>query len=221
MDMPFRKLNQFIRSKKVTIDGNDMKIVSENIRTGELASFYRLKYEDMGTEDRLKDMNQTIAEDWKNPTKVTNLVFTNLENLSDTVYYRFDIEATDALQDVADMKIFKLPWADGLGSTSAVALEERKYPFEFWDYLYSDGEYESLTILLPEGKQWFETPKNVHLECAVASYDILFDTSKEGEVTISRTFKKKKDVVLSEEYTDFKKFIYAVSNNDSKQYVIK
>ncbi|MDR2057237.1 MAG: DUF3857 domain-containing protein [Dysgonamonadaceae bacterium] len=220
MDMPLWKLNEIIRNKTITLNGNNMQIKSGNIRTGELAAYYRYRYENMGEEERLKDMQQLVASDWKNPVKVSNLVFTNLDNLSDSISYHFDYEVTGALQDVADMKIFKLPWSDNIESASVVALDERKYPFELWQYVFS-SEYEQITLFLPAGKQFAEIPTNIHLECAAASYELKYTLDAKGSLIATRTFKKKKEIVLPEEYAEFKDFINAASSSDGKQYAIK
>lgn len=221
MDMPFRMKNEIKRDTKINISNNDMNITFNSTRTGQLASFYRQKYTDMGSEDKLKDMNRIVASDWNVPVKVTNLSFTNLDNLADSVYYSFDLEAKNSLQEVAGMKIFKLPWSDAVKTLSMFALETRKYPFEFWGYLYCDRESENVNITLAQGKQFVEIPKNVKLECSVATYELIFDVKKTGEINAKRIFTKKKDVVNPEEYPAFREFMNSVSENDNKQYAIK
>ncbi len=221
MDMPLRKTNEIIRNKNITIDGNNMELICKNISTGELASYYRSKFEDMGAEDRLKELNMTVSSQWNNPVKVSQLEFFNLNDLSDSVYCNYKNNATDALQDVAGMKLFKLPWTDAVTSLSIVAQDDRKYPFEFWEYVYADKESEHITLTLPEKKQFIETPENVKLECSVASYQLIFDTKTKNKITVTRTFKKKKDVLFPAEYEEFKNFISAVNQHDNKQYIIK
>ena len=125
------------------------------------------------------------------------------------------------MQDVAGMKIFKLPWTDALNSLSFVTLEERKYPLEFWSYIYIDSAVEELGIVLPPNRQFVEIPRNVKLECSVASYELTFDIKPGKEIKAKRVFIKKKDIVSPEEYKDFRDFINAVGENDAKQYAIK
>jgi hypothetical protein len=221
MDMDFRRPNAIIRYKQLSLSGNDVKITARNIRTGELAAYYKYKYENMGADERQKDMHRMIASDWKNAVKLTDLEFTNLDNLRDSVAYNFQFEAVSAVQDVADMKIFRLPWSDAIGSVSMVALDERTFPFEFWRYLYSDSEYERITLLLPTGKSLIETPQDIREECAAATYSLTFRKVGSSVVEITRQFKKRKDVVTPDEYADFKRFITAVSASDEKQYAVK
>ncbi|MCL1941947.1 MAG: DUF3857 domain-containing protein [Candidatus Azobacteroides sp.] len=221
MDMPFRTKNEIKRKAAITINDNDMSVAFSSVRYGQLASFYRQAYADKGTDDRFKYLNQSIASSWNVPVKVSGVVFDGLDNLCDSVSAFYKLEAKGVLQNVAGMKIFKLPWSDAVTSLSFVSLEERKYPLEYWAYLYSDSEEDQISIILPQDKQFVEIPKNVKLECPVASYELSFEVKSGKEITVKRTMTKKKDVVLPDEYKAFRDFMHAVSENDGKQYAIK
>ncbi len=220
MDMPFRMKNSIKRQAKASIANNDMNVAYSSIRWGQLASFYRQLYTDMGTEERLKDLNQSIAGEWNTPVKASNLSYTNLENLADSVTSRYDLEMKNALQDVARMKIFRLPWSDAVKSLEITALETRKFPLEFWASLFSDSESEEIELQLPQGKKLVEVPKNIKLECSAAVYELTYNVTKSGVINVKRYFAKKKDVVPTEEYNEFRTFMNAVSENDNKQYAI-
>lgn len=221
MDMPFRLKNEIKRRAKVAVSGNDMNIALTSVRFGQLASYYRQYYNDMGTEDRLKNMNRSVASDWTVPVTVSNLSFSNLDNLKDSVVYNYTVDVKNGIQDVAGMKIFKFPWTDAITSLSFVSLDTRKYPLEFWTYIYSDREEEQIEMILPAGTQFVESPKNIKLDCAVASYELIFNTDKSGKITAERIFTKKKDLLLPEEYAEFKNFITQISESENKQYAIK
>ena len=221
MDMPFRMKNDLKRQAKITVTNNDMNIEYKSIRTGQLASFMRQRYANMGPDDQQRNMIQSVARDWNTPVKISNLTFTNLDNLADSVISTFDFEVTNALQDVAGMKILRLPWSDAVKSLEIVALETRKFPLDFWTFRLCDSEDEVIELILPEGKKMLEIPKNIKLECSVASYELTFSTNKSGRLSARRHFVKKKDVVLPEEYEKFRIFMNLVSENDNKQYAIK
>lgn len=221
MDMPFRMKNELLRKSNVIIDKNDLNISVNSVRTGQLASYYRHQYADVGTEDRLKNINQIVADDWNTPVKVSDFKLINIDNLKDSVLYSYTIDAKGALQDVAGMKIFKLPWSDAFNSTALIALDERKYPLQFWSYLYLDTENEEMNITLSKGTSFVESPKNVKLSCSVADYELNFNVKPNGEITARRIFSKKKDVVTPAEYAEFKTFFSAVNEYDNKQYAVK
>ena len=153
-------------------------------------------------------------------TKVTNLSFSELNSLADSVVVKYNIEVKNAVQDVAGMKIFSLPWTD-VNSLNIVSAETRKYPFQYWSYQTEDHTTEIITIELPEGKKLAEVPKDIMYECANALYRLTFDTKTPGKVFVTHYFEKLKDELSIEEYAAFKKFINDVSEADNKQYALK
>ena len=220
MDMPFRLKNDIVRTSKISIAGKDMQIEMKSARTGQLAAFLRYTYEDLSNEDRLKALNESIAEDWNNPVKASNLTFNNLDNLADTLITSYNIEAKNALQEVSGMKLLKLPWSDAITSLTIVALETRKYPLEFWSYISHDNAIEEITLSLGS-LQFIEMPKNVKLDCPAASYELTFERKNNNTIIAKRSFRIKQDIISPDEYGQFKVFFNAVMENDTKQYALK
>jgi len=220
MDMPFRPLNVVYRIHDIKFNNDDMFVSMNSIRYGSFASGLRQLYADVGREEQLKQINQSVAADFSVPVKVSNVSFVNLDNLADSVICKYDIEIKNAMQEVAGMKIFKLPWSEGVISLEEVAPETRKYSLDFWWYVPDDVQDEKIILILPQGKKFVEIPKNVKIECTNASYELRFDTKKSGEVIVKRIFKRKTESVSPEEYTEFRNFMHAVSQNDNKQYAI-
>jgi hypothetical protein len=221
LEMPNRKRNEIIRTAQIRIEDNNMQIMHSTVRTGQPAALTRYQYGGVGQEERLKQMSQVIATGWNVPVRLTDLQFVNLDNLEDSLRYSYRIEAAGVLQDVAGMKICKLPWTDAVTSLSETVLEERKYPFEFWRYVFCDNGYEQITLILPEGKQLIEKPADVKVECSAARYELSFDVSAKGKLIATRSMVKKKDTVLPEEYRDFQQFMKDVNTADNKQIAIK
>jgi len=220
MDMPFRPKNEIIRTTKITIADKDMQIEMKSERMGQLAAYSRYIYADLSNEDRLKGLNERIANDWKNPAKASNLTFVNLDNLADTITMFYNIEAKNALQEVSGMKLLKLPWSEAITSLALVAPEIRKYPLEFWNYMHCDNEKEEITLSLG-GLQFVEMPQNVKLDCPTASYELTFERKTDGTIVAKRIFRVKQDIVSPDEYEQFKVFFNAVMENDAKQYALK
>lgn len=220
MDMPFRTPNTLKRSTTMALSNNDVISTTQTVRFGSSASYLRQRYADLGKEDQLKEMSQSIASDYSTPVKVTNLVFDNLNSLADTAVYKYSIEAKNILQEIAGMKIFKIKWADNISSLEEFSIEDRKCPFDFWMYMMEDSNAEEFIITLPEGKKMVEVPKDVHLECANASYDLKYDSQTPGILKVYRSMKRKSEIITVEQYEAFKDFIHNVSEYDNKQYAI-
>ena len=169
----------------------------------------------------MKNISQAIASDFTVPIKVTDLKFTNLDNLADSMTIEYKLEIKNILQDVAGMKILNLPWSEKFSSLDVVTEETRKYPLELWSYLPDDMNSEIINFILPAGKRFMEIPQNIHFECANADYHLTYEIKTPGKVIIRRTFERKTDQVTPNQYTAFRDFINQVSESDNKQYAIK
>lgn len=221
MDMPFRLPNNIRRTSELSFVENDLLIKTTNVRSGASASGIRHIYADMGSEDQLKQMTQIIASDYKTPIKVTNLTFDDLNCYADTAVYSYEIEAKNLVQEVAGMKLFTIRWSDAIRSLEEFSLETRKYPFELWMYMMEESLSEVITIQIPEGKKLIEIPENVHLECANMVYDLTFSMNSSNVLIGKRSMIRKAEVVTPEEYAEFRTFMQAVIERDTKQYVFK
>jgi tetratricopeptide (TPR) repeat protein len=221
MEMPFRKANSITRFSTVTFNGNDMTLSTQSIRSEANAAYYRDAYRDLGDDDRLKQFNQSMASGFSTPIKVTDLKFENLDNLVDSVVTQSTLEVDNAMQDVAGMKIIKLPWTDGINSLEEVTAETRNFSFELWQYTPEDITTEQITITLPQGKQFVEAPKDVRFECPNAVYTITVTAKSPDVFVIQRTLQRKSEQVSAEQYEAFRNFINQVSQTDNKQFAIK
>lgn len=218
--MPQRLENKSVREHAITFKGNDMSIDRSVVSYGAIAAIKRNIYKSLSAEEQLKQLNENIANDFSIPAKVSALKFTELETLTESVTENYRIDVKGALQEVAGMKIFRLPWSD-VNSLDMVAAETRKYPMEYWSYQNEDKSYEKITLNLPANVKLVEAPANKKLECPTASYSLTFDTKNPSKIIVIRTFERKKDVVPVEEYDKFREFINNVSESDNKQYAIK
>jgi hypothetical protein len=221
MEMPFRHKNLIKRFHNISISNNDMHIIRHSVYLAAVASSLRSSYRDIGSEDQQKQISQAIATDFTVPIKVTDLKFNNLDNLEDSMTIDYKIEVKNALQDVAGIKILKLPWTDKISSLDVVTAESRKYPLEFWSYLFEDMSTEEINITLPQGKKFIEIPQDVRLECANANYQLTFKAKTPGRVIVRRSFQRKTEQISPDEYKVFRDFLIRVSECDNKQYAIK
>lgn len=220
MAMDFRTPNVGERITIAKIEGKDMRLSLKNVRVGSLASYMRQSYCDVGADEQLKSLNQSVASGSSLPTKVSNLSFVNLDNLADTVIYTYDIDIKNAIQEVAKMQIFRIPWTDNITSLEDITDDKREFPFELWVYMRGDGLSEDIEITLPAGRKLAEVPQNVKVECVNAVYEITYDIQKSGVLKAKRSIKRKTEMVSPEQYEEFKNFMHQVVENDNRQYAI-
>ena len=221
MDMPFRPKNVVRRVHNIELLNKDILVSRKSVFYESFASNLRRSYSNIGSDEQLKKMSQSVASDFTTPVKVTELKFTNLDNLEDSMAIEYKLEIKNIIQEVAGMKILNLPWTGKFSSLDVVAEETRKYPLEFWSFLTDDLNTEVMNITIPKGKSFVEIPQNVHFECANANYLLTFDTRTPGIMIIHRLFERKTEQVMPKEYAAFREFIHQVSESDNKQYAIK
>jgi hypothetical protein len=212
-----RTLNGIIRQTDLKFENNDIIFVRNNIKTGMFAAQMRSDYADKGKDKQEKQMTQAIASDFKTPTKLLSLTLKDLKTLSDSVSYEYSFNIKNALTEVVGIKIFSIPWSDGIHTLDFLTLETRKYPFLVWSFNAAEFAKETMTIEIPKGKTLAEQPKSVTLTCSAADYSLTYSTATPGKLKAVREIKYKKDLVTPEEYDKFREFFTKVTEADSKQ----
>lgn len=220
LDISQRPINQSVRTHNIIINGNDMEIKREKTSYGATASIVRNRYKALSSDEQLKRSNETIAANFIVPAKVSDLQFSELTTLTDSVSEKYTITVVGALQEVAGMKIFRFPWSD-INSLDIVASETRKYPMRYWSYQHEDRTLETIILTLPKGKKLVEIPENKRFECANGIYSLTFDTKNPNQIVAKRYFERTKDVVSVEDYPKFRDFLNNVSESDNRQFALK
>lgn len=221
LEMSFRQPNSTYRNDKVTVSGNDYLISHHTDGYAAIASSLRGSFRNLGDEDRIKALNKAIAADYTVPAKVSDLSFQGLNSLSDSASLTCTIEVKKVMQDVAGMKVLTLPWSDKVSSLEDLTLEKRNTPLEFWSYKEEEINKERLEFILPQGSSFVEIPKDIHLECANASFNMTFEKAANGNLVGTRMFVRKSEIVTPEQYPAFREFMTRVSEADNKQYAVK
>ena len=215
-----RIANNISRKAAISFNNNDLAVTRSTVRTGVFADGTRYDYAELGKTEQMKTMNQTIGSDFTTPVKLTELTFSDLSTLSDTVTYKVAFTVSNALMDVAGMKIIKLPWSDSYSSLDFLTLEKRSFPFNVWSFSSIENATEELTIEVPKGKLLVEMPKTVSINTPMVSYSLNFKMAG-AKLVATRSLKFNKEVVTPEEYNAFKETFTKISEADSKQVAFK
>ena len=154
------------------------------------------------------------------PPKLKELKFNDLSDLKDTVIYNLSFTVSNALMDVAGMKIIKLPWSDSYSSLDFLTLEKRSFPFNVWSFSSIENATEELTIEVPKGKLLVEMPKTVLINTPMVTYSLNFKMAG-TKLVATRSLKFNKEIVSPEEYNAFKETFTKISEADSKQVAFK
>jgi tetratricopeptide (TPR) repeat protein len=212
-----RTMNNVLRETELKFENNDITFSRKSLKTGMFAAQMRNDYADKGKEKQEKSITQAIAGDFTNPTKLNYLRFNDLKSLNDTIVYDYSFTIKNELTEVVGIKIFRIPWSEGVRSLDFLSLETRHFPFLVWNYNASELSREVMNIEIPKGKLLAEQPKSVALTCSAADYNLTWTTPAPGKLKAVREIKYKKDIVKPEEYAEFREFFNKVAEADSKQ----
>lgn len=212
-----RTINGIYRNTDLKFDNNDITFTRKTTKTGMLAAQVRGDFADEGKEKQEKDMTQAVAGDFTNPAKLLSLNFKDLKTLSDSVEYSYSFQVKNELSEVVGIKIFRIPWSEGVHTSDFLSLETRKYPFLTWRLQSGEVYTEAINIEIPKGKALAEQPKNVSITSDFADYTLTYNTSTAGTLKASREIKFKKGIVSTEDYSKFREFYNKVAEADSKQ----
>ncbi|MFL5766041.1 MAG: DUF3857 domain-containing protein [Bacteroidia bacterium] len=215
-----RVVNDIIRTADVSFNNNDLSVKRKTTRTGVFADGTRYDYAELGKEEQMKTMSQAIASDFTTPVKLNELNFGDLSSLSDTVSYNLAFTVSNALMDVAGMKIIRLPWSESYSSLDFLSLEKRSFPFNLWSFSSIENAKETMSIELPKGKLLVEMPKTVTINNDLVSYSLTFKMSG-TKLVATRSLKFNKETVSAADYNNFKDIFTKISEADSRQIAFK
>lgn len=221
LDMPQRKLNTNTEYIQLSMDGNNLKVKSKSVFLAAEASKMRHMLKGISPEEQVKTITQNITSIYNAQVKVSDFTLENLDNLSDSVLMSFNYDWNNSVQDVAGMKILKMPWGVSSKWMELVSSETREHNLELWNFMDTDTYESVLTFTLPKGKKFASVPANVDLSCANAAYSLRFELKNPGMLVARRTMKRLTDEVTPDQYDAFRKFIFGTNENDNKQYAVQ
>jgi tetratricopeptide (TPR) repeat protein len=214
-----RNQNLIRRFADIQVKDNDMVVSKTSYRTGALAADIRSTYRDLGKKEQEKKMHESLTTEMPNVT-LTNLEFTNLDNTSDSVIYKYAYSGANAVTQVGGLNLFSLPWSDKTGSSDFVFADNREFPMDVYDMVSTDNDVETITISLPSNKVLAEVPKSLAYTCSAADYKLDFKVQG-NKIVATRSLRFKKDIIPVEEIPEFKTFYKNVLTADTKQFAFK
>lgn len=221
LEMPQRLLNKDTEYIQLSMEDANLKVHSKSVLAAAKASEIRNNFKGISTEEQVKYVTQIITGIYNSQVKVYNFSVENMDNLCDSVMISFNFDLNNSIQDVAGMKILKLPWSISSKSMELVSSETRRYPIELWDFMSTDLSETILTFQLPKGKKFAALPPNVKLSCANAEYSLQYELKNSDLLVARRSMRRLTDQVTPDQYEAFRKFIFGTNEADNKQYAIQ
>ncbi len=204
-------------SKVVLNDDNSIEVQTNNIRTGVLSAGMMYQYEEMGEQDRLRDMTETLAGTFPN-VKVNTFDIGTHNKLTSELDYRYDFEVPDYLSEVGSIMMMKMPWSDPFDPDRALSYDERKFDYLYWPY--ADTLVEEIQITLPAGYEPMELSEPKVYDHEVANYSMSVEF-RDGALYAVRKVIHKKQEVTTQEYAAFKDFYNKCVKADEQQVLLQ
>ncbi len=192
---------------KIEIIGNEMSLVSTNVKYGNLSVGLRRKYRSMSQENTVKEMQETYSRHFTTPVKINKVSFIGLEECLDSVSFTNNMTVSSQVKKIGTQSAFSVPFSDVIFTSSPVSLESRKYDFEYWEYETADEYSEQIEILLPADKIFVDIPKSEKLTLNAITYSITYTKVAPNKLLVTRKANISRDNIAASDYPKFKAFV--------------
>ncbi|HEY8388188.1 MAG TPA: DUF3857 domain-containing protein [Parasegetibacter sp.] len=201
--------------------GDDLEIAIENRFSGNATSYIRSEYKTLQKEEQMKNFQELIAGGYKSNLTLENLIFKNLEELSDTLSFSYRFKLKDQISEIGNMKAFRINYPDIIASLNYFSADNRTLPIEYTSYEDMD-EYETVvTVNLPEGMKFQDLPTSESLSFGTMKYTLSYRLIKENQLEIIRKFNSDRKRIPAQNYTDFKAFFEKIVKAEQKMIAFK
>lgn len=215
------RTNADIRTTTLVLNNDGSASVQRDVlRIGAETSRIRNNYRDKSEEDRKKEQLKYLSDEFNTKVDLKSFKLYNLNELADTLKSENSFVVNKYCSEIAGMQIIKIPWFDALSSLDFVSTDDRKFPFNLWEYSYVKKELETIFITIPEGKKWVELPKNISYTSPFITYKLTF-VMKQNKLIAIREVNYLQDQIKASDYQAFKKIINDINESDKKQFAFK
>ncbi|MFD2512346.1 tetratricopeptide repeat protein [Pontibacter locisalis] len=215
-----RKANNISRDTKIKVEGKSLVISEENTNTASIAAYLKSRYRHLSSKEREKEILDGIKTIYPN-VAMSKLVFTGLDGTEDTVTSSIEYTIDNVITEVGGMSLFALPWSSKASASDYVLnTDERSFPIDLSQNVYTDKDREVITIVLPANKKLVEVPKTVTYSCEYADYTLSCKLNGQT-LQFVRELKYKQDVIPAKGVKAFGDFYKKVIEADSKQIALK
>lgn len=192
----------------------DLKL-SGNVKsrmTGNYALQYRDSYAKLSTAEQQKQ----LEKQW-NAVDISELAFTNLDDVEQPVSFQYDFETSDLVDEIAG-KLYFSPLTFLALQESPFKLETRNYPIDFG---YALKDRFIVTIDIPEGYVVESTPEDIQIVLNKEMGHFRYLISElGGKLQLSIELSINEAVIGAEDYGDVKKLYEMVVSKQAEKVVL-
>ena len=204
------------RFMDITVSGSDLNITTRTIKSGALSSSIRGDYKSLDNEKQLKDMEETVANSYKNNIKMESVTFKDLDKLNDSVEYTYKFKVKNEVSEIGAIKTFRITYADVVASLDNFTADTRTYPIAYWSYENVDYYETVVNITAPTGTKFIEVPASETLSFKDIKYSITFTVKAPDKLQVVRRFSCNRVNIPAADYAAFRTFFEKVVKADQK-----
>lgn len=205
------------RTIDIKTEGTDQLIDVKFVKTGSLSSGFRSSYKDLDETNRLKEMEETIANMYSNPIKLHKLSFKGLASAEDSVSCDLSYKVTNEIAEIGTMRTFKIRYHDVVASLDKFSSDTRTYPIEYWNYEDADAYETTVNITAPTGRRFVEIPQSETYSFKNLNYSLKFVLKAPDRLIVTRKFTNDRPQQISpSDYKEFKSFFEKIVKQEQK-----
>jgi len=195
-----------ITHSNIDVTETDLKISYTNTRYGSIGASTRMKYKSLSKENTNKKMIETVSSNFSNQVKVSDVSFTGLDELSDSITANVSIQVSNEVKKIGVVYACKIPYTDVIINAKPFNQENREYDFEYWSYEDVDEYETATTISIPSGKTLVDIPANEKLTFGGIIYTLNYKKISPTKLVVVRKAKISRNTIPSKEYNKLKEF---------------
>jgi len=196
---------------------NDIEVTVRSVKYGSPSSGMRYSYGKLDDEKQSKDMEQSVAADYKNNVKLQFVKFKDLDKLNDSVEFSYGYKVKNEISEIGSLKTFRIVYPDVVASLDNFSQETRTYPIEFWNYENVDVYETTVNITAPTGTKFVELPTTETIAFKDLKYSITYTLKAPDKLTVVRRFTNTRQQQISPaDYPAFKSFFEKIIKAENK-----
>ncbi len=209
------------RKTIVSVDGNDIKLNAEVVKTGALTSSPRNQFAQLSAQKQVEEMEKNISGRYKNPVKVTAVTFTGIEEKTDSLGYTCEYIIQNEVSELGDIHMIKIPFEDMVATVDNFSPTDRTFPVEYWRYEDVD-EYETIIdIQAPAGTHFIEVPKDEKFTFQGGTYSLQYIKMSPVQLKVIRKASLKRINISPSQYIAMKDFLNKIVKAESRYIAFK
>jgi hypothetical protein len=213
--------NSVARITKMTLAGDKITVQKKTTKFGINASYMRNNYRDIGKEQQEKNLKESINDEYPSVHLDAFHFDDNLKSTIDSITYEFTYSSKDAINDVGGMRVFKIPFSEGITSLDFLTEETRKYPIVSTGLLFNSTSSEIITLTLPAGAALLKVPEAKNYTSEFGEYSLTYKVSGTNYIITRKFTPKGNGQIPTEKYAEFKEFFEKIIKADAVQLALK